>query len=162
VKTLLGSALALVLALLMQMLFGYLAPAHLAWPDPFLLVLVYSALQGGEVRGLLMGTACGWVQDVLFGGPIVGLSALSKLLVGFGVGLAGARFMVVGPGPRGLVLFCAALLDLLLYERLAAMLGLVVAELPLAMLLLRAGLSALLGAPLFGLLERRLGHEALP
>ena len=54
--------------------------------DPFLLVVVYCGLTGGEVHGMLAGAAAGWVQDVHFGGRILGLSGLSKLLVGFGVG----------------------------------------------------------------------------
>lgn len=157
-----GYGVGLGVALLFQTLLDLLVPAMPGVFDPFLLVLVYAALMGGETRGMLVGAACGWVQDILFSGPIVGLSALAKLLVGFGVGLAGARFMVVGAGPRALVLFSAALLDVLLYERLGAMLGVAVSELAIAQLLMRATLTALVGVPLYGLVARRLRHEAHP
>ena len=45
---------------------------------------------------VLAGVAAGWVQDLLFGGPILGLSALSKLLVGFVVVLSLLIPLVVG------------------------------------------------------------------
>ena len=148
------------LALTAQLLLVRLAPAGAAAAfDPFLLVVVHSALTGGERRGMLMGLACGWIQDTLFAGPVLGLTPLAKLLVGFGVGLASTRFLVAGAGPRALVLSSAALLDVLLFERLAALLGASVPELPLDTLVLRALLAALVGAPLLGTLERRLPGE---
>ncbi len=150
----------LLLALGAQLLLVRLAPAGLSAAfDPFLLVVVHSALVGGERRGMLMGLACGWIQDVLFAGPVLGLTPLSKLLVGFGVGLASTRFLVAGAGPRALVLASAALLDVLLFERLAALLGAGVPELPLDTLALRALLAAVVGAPLLGVLEHRLPPE---
>jgi rod shape-determining protein MreD len=158
--TVLWSGLALIAASLLQTLLDLLAPAMPGVLDPFLIVLVYAALAGGETRGMLVGAACGWVQDILFSGPIVGLSALAKLVVGFGVGLAGARFNVTGVGPRALVLVAAALLDVLLYERLAAMLGAAVPELGLSQLSLRAALTAGVGVAFYGLVARRFRQEA--
>ena len=158
----LWSGLALGSAMLLQTFLDLWVPTMPGMLDPFLLVLVYAALTGGETRGMLTGAACGWVQDILFSGPIVGLSALSKRLVGFGVGLAGARFMVVGAGPRALVLVSAALLDVLLYERLAAMLGAAVSELALTRLLLRATLTAAVGVPLYGVIASRARREVHP
>jgi len=149
------SATGLVVAVLLQKLLGLFGSPDIILPDPFLILLVYAALRGGETRGMLFGMASGWVQDVLFAGPIVGFSALAKLLVGFGVGVAGARFLVSGVLPRALVTCCAALLDILLHERLAAALGVEVRELPLQPLLLRAALSGLLAVPCFALLDRR-------
>lgn len=151
----------LLAALAAQLLLVRLAPPGIAAAfDPFLLVLVQAALAGGERRGMLAGLACGWVQDSLFAGPVLGLTALSKLLVGFGVGLASTRFLVAGTGPRALVLACAALLDVLLFERLAALLGVSLPDLPLGTLALRATLTALVGAPLLGAIEHRLPGDA--
>ena len=80
-------------------------------------MVVYCGLTGGETHGMLAGAAAGWVQDVHFGGPVVGLSGLTKVLVGFG----GRRWRPrascsAGPAPRVLVLFAAALADALLFE----------------------------------------------
>ena len=155
--TTLWTGAGLLAALVAQLLLVRLAPPGAAAAfDPFLLVLVQAALAGGERRGMLAGLASGWIQDALFAGPVLGLTALSKLLVGFGVGLASTRFLVSGAGPRALVLASAALLDVLLFERLAALLGVSLPDLPLDTLALRAALAALVGAPLLGALERRL------
>ena len=48
--------------------------------DPFILVLVYFGLRGGEVNAMLLGAAAGWIQDIQFGGEVTGLAALSKLI----------------------------------------------------------------------------------
>ena len=53
-------------------------PAEARFLDPFLLVVVYCALVGGETHGMLAGAAAGWVQDVHFGGSVLGLSALAE------------------------------------------------------------------------------------
>ncbi len=69
---------------------------------------------------MLAGAAAGWVQDVHFGGPCLGLSALAKLVVGFTVGLAAGHFLLAGPGPRALVLLVATLADALIFHWLAS------------------------------------------
>ena len=76
--------------------------------DPFLLVMVYCGLTRGETHGMLAGAAAGWVQDVHFGGRVLGLSGLTKMIVGFAVGLA-AHALPAGRsrGPQLLVLFAA-------------------------------------------------------
>ena len=150
------TAAALLAALLAQSALSRVAPDQARILDPFLLVVVYCGLAAGETHGMLAGLAAGWVQDVQFGGPVVGLSGLTKVVVGFGVGAASSRFLLSGPAARVLVLFAAALTDALLFERLAAAFEIAVHPLsPLAMLA-RATLNALLGGPLFELLDRRL------
>ena len=52
-----------------------------------LVVVVFAALSGGPIVGLWTGVAAGLGQDLLSGG-IVGVSGLSKSLVGFAVGAA--------------------------------------------------------------------------
>ena len=131
------------------------------WPgvswmlDPFILVLVFFGLRGGEVNAMLIGAAAGWIQDIQFGGAVTGIVALSKLMVGFGVGLAGDRFMLVALGPRMIVLFTAALLDSLLLERIAALFEIALRELTFPAVVTRASLTAIVGAVLFEALERR-------
>ena len=107
------TGLAILLALLVQSSLSRLLPTEAPLLDPFLLVVVYCALVGGETHGMLAGAAAGWVQDVHFGGTVLGFAPLSKIVVGFGVGLAASRFMLTGPGPRTLTLLVAALADAL-------------------------------------------------
>jgi rod shape-determining protein MreD len=149
------TAAALVAALLLQSTMGVLAPDHGRIVDPFLLVVVYCGLVGGETHGMLAGVASGWVQDIHFGGPVAGLSALTKLLVGFGVGLAGSRFLIAGTAPRILTLFVAALADAILFERLALVFEIPSGSLSAMALLGRATANALAGAMLFEVVEMR-------
>jgi rod shape-determining protein MreD len=149
------TAAALLLALLLQSALSRIAPAQARILDPFLLVVVYCGLTGGETHGMLAGLAAGWIQDVHFGGAVVGLSGLTKVVVGFGVGAAASRFLLSGPAARVLVLFAAALADTLLFERLAAAFEIAVQPLSPLAVVARAALNAVVGGPLYELLERR-------
>lgn len=147
---------ALLAALLVQTVLSRVAPGQARLFDPFLLVLVYCGLVGGEGHGMLAGLAAGWVQDVHFGGPVVGLSGLAKLVVGFGVGMASTRFLLNGPAARVLVVLVAALADALLLEQVAIAFQVALQPLTLLTMLTRAVLNALVGGMLYELLERRL------
>jgi rod shape-determining protein MreD len=156
------TGLAILAALLLNSALSHVsAPASRIF-DPFLLVTVYCGLQRGETHGMLAGAAAGWVQDAHFGGTVVGLSGLSKVLVGFGAGAAGARFLLSGPLARACVLFAAGMLDSLLVQALAAAFDIRAYELPLPTLLGRAAVNAFVGAALFAGLDRRLARRTLP
>jgi rod shape-determining protein MreD len=150
------TALALVAAFLVQSGLTRVAPFFARIFDPFLLVLVYCGLAYGEVYGMLVGVAAGWIQDVQFGGRIMGLSGLSKVLVGFAVGAAGSRFQLSEPGPRGLVLAAAAILDTLIFSGLAAAFDVPTARVSLGEGVGRGLACACLGVVLYELVERRL------
>jgi rod shape-determining protein MreD len=151
----LWTALALLVALFVQSALGVVAPGEARIIDPFLIVVVYCALSGGEAHGMLAGAAAGWVQDIHFGGPIVGLSALSKLLVGFGVGVAGSRFMIVGTAPRSLTLLVAVLADALVFRQIAMVFEISTGSLSPFGLLARSTVTALLGTLAFEAMELR-------
>jgi rod shape-determining protein MreD len=155
------TAVALLAALLVQSALSLAAPASARVLDPFLLVLVYCALVGGEIHGMLAGAAAGWVQDVHFGGRILGLSGLSKVFIGFGVGIASTRFHLTEPAPRLLVMLLAVLLDALILSWLTAAFDVTAGRLSLLFLGLRAGVNAVLGVALFELMERQLGRRSL-
>jgi len=153
------TGLAIVMALVVQCALWRALPAEARVLDPFLLVVVYCALVGGETHGMMAGAAAGWVQDVHFGSSVLGLSPLSKIVVGFSVGLAASRFMLAGPGPRTLTLLVAALADGLLFSWLASAFDVrTVALSPLA-LASRATVNAAVGVMLFELVDRRLRRE---
>lgn len=152
---LLWTALAIVAALLIQSALGQLLPAQARLVDPFLLVLVYCALMGGETFGMLAGGAAGWVQDVQFGGTVLGLSGLTRVLVGFGVGLAGSRFLLTSTGARTLVLLVATVADALLFQWLAAVFAVQVLDLSPGGLLTRATVNAALGVVIYSVLDGR-------
>ncbi len=152
----LWTGLAILAAVLAQTVLGYFVAAPGRLFDPFLLVVAYCALAGGETHGMLAGAVAGWVQDVMFGGRVLGLSALSKLLVGFGTGLAGRRFLISSTPARALCVFLATVVDALLVPWLGSVFALELSPLSALALFARAALNALVGSSLFALLERRL------
>jgi cell shape-determining protein MreD len=155
------TAAALLVALVLQSALGILAPSEVRIVDPFMVVVVYCGLTGGETHGMLAGAAAGWIQDIHFGGPIVGLSALTKLVIGFGVGVAGNRFMIVGTPPRSLTLFVAVVVEALLLRQLALVFDIPAGALTIFALLARATITALLGALVFETIDLRLGRSTL-
>ena len=148
------TALALLIAFLLQSALTHIVPNQARMVDLFVLVVVYCGLVGGETHAMLAGAAGGWMQDVQFGGGVVGLSGLTKTMVGFGVGLAGSRFQLTEPMARVLVLFVATLVDALVFERLAAAFDVRLQTLSLAGLFTRAVLNAALGGVLFFYADR--------
>ena len=76
--------------------------------DLVLLVVVVVAVASGPVAGLWTGTVGGLLQDALSGG-VIGVGGLAKTLVGYGVGMFGARFMIARPWHQLLVFFFASL-----------------------------------------------------
>jgi rod shape-determining protein MreD len=156
------TAVALLLAFLVQSALTHIVPRQARMVDLFVLVLVYCGLVGGETHAMLAGAAGGWVQDVQFGGGVVGLSGLTKVLVGFGVGLSGTRFHLTEPGARVLVLFAATLMDALVFERLASAFDVRIEALSLGGLLTRATLNAALGGVVFFYVDRYLARRKRP
>ncbi len=153
------TAIALGGALLVETALAHLVASPGRYLDPFLLVVVYCALVGSETHGMLAGAAAGWVQDVMFGGRVLGLSALAKLLVGYSVGLAARRFLIATTAARALVVLLAAAADALLVQWLASAFSVELLALPPLALATRATLSALVGSVLFALVDRRLARS---
>ena len=79
-----------------------------------LVVVVFAALSGGPIVGLWTGVAAGLGQDLLSGG-IVGVSGLSKSLVGFAVGAVGVQFVLTGIWHRVLALVAATIVNTLCF-----------------------------------------------
>jgi rod shape-determining protein MreD len=150
------TVLALLGSLLFQSALGAVLPGAARLFDPFLLVLVYCGLSFGETHAMLAGAAGGWVQDVHFGGEVLGLSGLTKVLIGFAVGVAATRFQLTEAGPRALVLVAAAVLDTLLLWGLAGAFDIAVAAPGASVVAARAGINAVLGVLIFGLIERQM------
>ena len=153
------TVLAIAVAALLQTALGQLSGGLPFAVDPFLLVVLYCGLTWGETHGMLAGTVAGWVQDVLFGGQVAGLSGLTKLVIGFVVGLAGTRFLLVGPAPQILVIFASTIVDSLLLQSLASVFSVRTDELSAGGLAIRAAVNAVIGVLLFSVLDRRVQRE---
>jgi len=155
----LGVGLSLVGAVVFQSALGRLLPTHGRVFDPFLILVVFWALRRGEEHGMFVGLAAGWIQDALFGGPVAGIGALSKLLVGFVTGVAGSRLFIAGPGGRTLLLLAAAFGDVALHQWLESLFEVRSTSLSALGMLARTTLTAAVGAFVLEVAERRFPAE---
>jgi rod shape-determining protein MreD len=99
--------------------------------DLVLIVVVYVALVSGPVRGLLIGSVAGLVQDALSSG-IIGVGGLAKTIVGFVAGFLGTQFIVTAPLARFLVFVLATVLHALVFMGLYVLLDMRQFESPYA------------------------------
>jgi rod shape-determining protein MreD len=76
--------------------------------DLVLVAVVFVALPGGPVAGMLAGTVGGLAVDALSGG-LLGSSALTKTLVGFAAGVLGTRLVVARAHGRAALVAVATL-----------------------------------------------------
>ena len=112
----------LALALLVQttlvpIVVGGGAPVDLA-----LIVVVFTALSRGPVAGLWTGTLAGLLQDALSGG-IIGVSGLTKTMIGVLVGVVGSHFLLGTVWHRLAVLVGASLVHGFCYLGIYTLIG---------------------------------------
>lgn len=117
-----GVVLVLVLALALQTTLVSWLP-KMAIVDLVLVAVVSAALLNGPMAGMLAGTCAGLLQDALSSG-VVGIGGLTKTIVGFVAGLAGAQFILTHAAPRLVVFFAASLLHAALFMGIYELLGL--------------------------------------
>jgi rod shape-determining protein MreD len=91
--------------------------------DLVLVGVVFAALQGGAVAGMLAGTMGGLLQDMLSGG-IVGVGGLAKTITGCVVGVVGTQFVLVRPSGRALIVAAASIIHRLIVTALQALIDL--------------------------------------
>ena len=119
--------------------------------DLVLIVVVLTALQRGPVVGLWAGTFGGLFQDALSGG-IIGVSGLTKTIVGVGSGVAGSRFILGTAWHRLAFVIGVSLVHAFCYLGIYSLIGLESPMLPLNAVGVEAGLNgvvAILGPWLF-------------
>lgn len=114
--------IAVVVALLAQttivsVLAGAGAPVDLVF-----VVVVFTALSRGPVVGLWTGTFAGLLQDALSGG-IIGVSGLTKTVVGVLVGVAGSQFIVGTIWHRLVILLTASVVHAFCYIGIYALIS---------------------------------------
>jgi rod shape-determining protein MreD len=149
-----GAVLAVLVAALVQSAISLIIPKHSGLFDPFLILTVHYSLTRGEGVGMIVGTAAGWVQEVLFGGHVLGLLGLTRAILSYLVGQAGRRFLLNSAGAHLIVIAAASLLDGWLRVRLAALFDLPFRDTGYDTLLQRAVVNALVGAIAFGAVAR--------
>jgi len=66
-------------------------------PDLLMLYILYLGYREGKVAGMLFGFAFGLLQDLTAASAFIGLSSLSKTMVGFSAGYLQGKFTVYNP-----------------------------------------------------------------
>lgn len=74
--------------------------------DFFLVILVFHALDGSTLAGMLGGCAAGLITDALTGGPF-GLFGFADTVVGYGTAATAQRLVIQRPS-SSLLVFCLA------------------------------------------------------
>jgi len=118
------------------------------WVDVPLVAVVYAALAGGRVGGVLAGTAAGLAQDAM-GGGILGVGGLAKSVAGFLAGVASTQFIVAQAVPRALLVAGATILSQLLFVSLSLLFGTRPFVLPWQEIAIQAAGNCLVGALAF-------------
>jgi len=95
---------ALVVAALIQFTGMQVFPWFTLAVDLFLVILVFNAMDGSTVAGMLGGCVAGLLTDALTGGPF-GLFGFAGTVVGFGVATAAQR-LVIQRASSSLLVFC--------------------------------------------------------
>lgn len=122
--------------------------------DLVLVVVIYAALAGGSVTGLLAGTFAGFVQDTLSGGSgVIGVGGLAKTIVGFFAGVVGTQFIVTQPLSRFMAFFLSTVLHAAIFIGVSVLLGLRELGHPYVSTLEQALGNALVGVVAFQLAE---------
>lgn len=139
-------------ALLIQMALARFAVGG-RWVFDFVLVgVVYAALRWGPVSGMWVGTLSGLAQDAL-SGDVIGLGGFAKTVVGVGVGVAGAQFIVARPLARAGVVAAATVPHRLIIVGLLAVVDQDWKGVSWAAMLMETGLNALAGLIAFQVTE---------
>lgn len=144
--------IAAIVALAAQGLLARLVGDARVFVDLPLVAVIYAALSGGRVAGLLSGSLVGLAQDGI-GGGVIGIGGLAKSLAGFAAGAIGTQFIVTQTVPRLLVFIGATLLSAGVFMGLYLMLGLRQFPHPWLDVTLQACLNGLVGAVVFGMLD---------
>ena len=105
----LSFAAALVAALLLHLLATTLVAEWSLAVDLLLLVVVFNALDGNTLAGMLGGVVAGWVTDSLVG-PAFGLFGLVDTIIGYGAAFSVQRIVIQRPAGAALFFATALLL----------------------------------------------------
>jgi rod shape-determining protein MreD len=143
---------AMVFALALQTTLAHLLLGNQARVDLVLVVVIYAALTGGPVSGLLIGSVAGLAQDALSGG-VVGVSGLTKSLIGFLVGQLGTHFIVTHAVPRLVIFFGASVAHAALFFAVYQMIAPGRVDVAWPAVLLQSALHAFIGLGAFRLVE---------
>jgi rod shape-determining protein MreD len=162
-----GVLIAIALALALQTTLAPFVVGGTTAIDLVLVAVVYIALTGGPVSGMLAGSLAGLIQDQLSTG-VLGIGGLAKSIVGFVVGALGQQFIVTAALPRLLMFLGATAAYQAIFMGLYVVLGLRSFPSPWKAIATQALGNALVGMVAFTIIEalpgvierRRIGRRS--
>jgi rod shape-determining protein MreD len=104
-------ALALLVAFIVQTVFGLYFPFLNSYLDLFTVLVAMFGLLRGRATGLVTGTIAGLIQDT-FSGGLLGFNGIAKTTVGYMAGIAGRHFIVRSRTSRFLFFASMSLVDI--------------------------------------------------
>jgi rod shape-determining protein MreD len=152
-KDVLRAFLGTLLAVLVYSVAGAGAPALLVVLNAFSVIVLVFSIRRGEVFGAVLGTMCGLVQDA-FSLGVFGVAGMTKTLLGFWTGFISRRIDVSGFGRSTLFMLVMAVLEMLAWLLLTALVRFRSIDLQGGLIFLQPVVTAALGSLLF-VLERR-------
>ena len=147
-----GVLIAIAMAIALQTTLARFLVAGTAAVDLVLVVVIYVALTGGAMTGMLAGSFAGIIQDALSSG-VIGIGGLAKLIVGFLAGAIGQQFIVTSALPRFLTFLVATVVHAAVFMGLYVLLGLRSFPSPWTAILSQAVGNAAVGMIAFTVLE---------
>ena len=147
-----GVLIAIAMAIALQTTLARFLVAGTAAVDLVLVVVIYVALTGGAVTGMLAGSFAGIIQDALSSG-VIGIGGLAKLIVGFLAGAIGQQFIVTSALPRFLTFLVATVVHAAVFMGLYVLLGLRSFPSPWAAVASQAAGNAVVGMVAFTIIE---------
>jgi rod shape-determining protein MreD len=110
-KNVLEAAAGILIAVILTAFFSRASAFLVPVVNVFSWVVIYFAMEKGELAGILLGTVCGLLQDALSLG-VVGVAGLSKTLLGYLAGFISRKINVAPFGRNILFLFIISSLEL--------------------------------------------------
>lgn len=114
------AALAVLTAVLIYSLAGQAGPELIVVFNAFSVVVLFFAVQRGEIFGAVLGSVCGLAQDA-FSLGVFGVSGLTKTLLGYFAGFVAKRVDVSSVPRHGGLVLTLSFVEVLLGTGLAAL-----------------------------------------
>lgn len=149
--------------LAVQVLLGRLVPDLQHFADFLALPMAWYGLRGAQRSAMLAGAAGGLLQDAWFEPGLVGASGFSKTLLGWALGVLGARFDLNAFWARSIAGAALPVLEILVESGLRRLFDQAVVPWAAGDLALRAVVGGLLVPLVFAILDRgRAGRPGAP
>ncbi len=111
---------ALVLAITIQVVLGHIWGRAHFYLNPLTIVVLFAAIQGSPIAGMISGSLAGVFQDS-FSGQLIGVSSFSKTLIGYAMGVLNIKLVIRSVfflAPLIFLASCAEMLFAVLLDRI--------------------------------------------